>query len=260
MILANHGIVSSSGASFDADALSFITAASITDNTQKTAINTLVTDLKTYNIWTKMKAIYPFVGGTATSHKFNLKDPRDLDASYRLVFNGGGTHDANGYKGNGTTAYANTFLNPVTALTQNDIHISWHSNTNIGGGAQAEIGQVSSSQIFGYAWNGAQTGWVTRLNSTSNSPAQATATSIGFHQMSRLASANYIMQKNTTQSTISSTSSTPVSQNIILLAGTISSEFSSRQLQLVTVGNGLTASEMNYLNTINTNFKTNLGR
>ena len=32
----------------DADAQAFITAASITDNTQKSAINTLVTQLKTY--------------------------------------------------------------------------------------------------------------------------------------------------------------------------------------------------------------------
>ncbi len=55
----------------DTDVLAFITATSITDATQQTAINTLVTDLKTANIWTKMKALYPFIGGTATTHKFN---------------------------------------------------------------------------------------------------------------------------------------------------------------------------------------------
>ena len=112
MILATHGIISSSGASFDADALAFITAASITDNTQKTAVNTLVTDLKNANIWTKMKALYPFVGGSATSHKFNLKDPRDLDAAYRLTFSGGGTHSSTGYLTNNSNAYANTFFTP----------------------------------------------------------------------------------------------------------------------------------------------------
>ena len=32
-----------------------------------------------------MKAIYPFVGGTATTHKFNLKDPADINAAFRLV-------------------------------------------------------------------------------------------------------------------------------------------------------------------------------
>jgi hypothetical protein len=67
----------------DVDALAFIAAASITDSTQQSAIDTLVKSLKSANIWTKMKALYPFVGGTATTHKFNLKDPRDLDAAYR---------------------------------------------------------------------------------------------------------------------------------------------------------------------------------
>ena len=131
MILANYGVVSSSGAlSFDADALSFITAAAITDNTQKTAVNTLVTDLKTYNIWTKMKALYPFVGGSASSHKYNLKDPRDLDASYRLVFNGGWTHTSTGALPNGSNAYANTFLTPSTHLGDNSTHISYYSRTS----------------------------------------------------------------------------------------------------------------------------------
>jgi hypothetical protein len=49
----------------DADAQAFITAAAITDPTQQAAINTLVVDLKGYNVWSKMKAIYPFLGSTA---------------------------------------------------------------------------------------------------------------------------------------------------------------------------------------------------
>jgi hypothetical protein len=132
MILASHGIIASSGGvTFDADALSFITAASISDLTQKTAINTLVTDLKTYNIWTKMKAIYPFVGGTAAQHRFNLKDPRTINAAFYLDFLGGGTHSANGYQPNGTTAYANTFFNPTTGYSvNNSAHISYYSRTN----------------------------------------------------------------------------------------------------------------------------------
>jgi hypothetical protein len=131
MILANHGIISSSsGASVDADALAFITAASITDNTQKTAVNTLVTDLKTANIWTKMKAIYPFVGGSATSHKYNLKDPRDLDAAFRLVFNGGWTHSSTGALPNGSNANADTKLNTKNVLTPNNLSIGLYTNTN----------------------------------------------------------------------------------------------------------------------------------
>ena len=71
------------GVAYDPDAQAFITAAGITDNTQKSAINTLVLDMKGFGIWTKMKAIYPFVGGTATTHKFNLKNPLDTSTLYK---------------------------------------------------------------------------------------------------------------------------------------------------------------------------------
>jgi hypothetical protein len=132
MILASHGIIASSGVSqFDADALSFITAASISDSTQQIAINSLVTDLKTYNIWTKIKALYPFVGGTASSHKWNLKDPRDLDAAFRLQFLNGWTHNNTGAVPNGIDAYAKTFLIPSTAMLMSDFsHLSYYSNSN----------------------------------------------------------------------------------------------------------------------------------
>jgi hypothetical protein len=116
---------------FDADAQAFITAAGITDNTQKTAINTLVVDMKGFGIWTKMKAIYPFVGGTATTHKYNLKDPQDLDAAFRLVFLGGWTHSSTGALPNGTNGYADTKCNMSTNYSVNtSVHISYYSRTD----------------------------------------------------------------------------------------------------------------------------------
>ncbi len=104
--------------STDADAQAFITAASITDPTQQSAINQLVVDLKGYSIWTKMKAIYPFCGSTASQHKWNLKDPRDLDVAFRLVFSGGWTHSSTGALPNGTNAIADTKLNASSNLSQ----------------------------------------------------------------------------------------------------------------------------------------------
>jgi hypothetical protein len=101
----------------DSDAQAFLNAAVITDTTQASAVNTLVTNLKGYGIWTKMKALYPFVGGTANQHKFNLKNPLDTDAAFRLTFNGGITHSANGIQGNATNAYYNTFINPSTVFS-----------------------------------------------------------------------------------------------------------------------------------------------
>jgi hypothetical protein len=49
MFLATHGILARSGGpSVDPDAQAFITAASITNPTQQSAVNTLVVDLKGY--------------------------------------------------------------------------------------------------------------------------------------------------------------------------------------------------------------------
>lgn len=84
----------------------FIKAAGITDSTQQTAIKTLVNDLNGYGLWSKMKAIYPMVGGNATAHSYNLKDTN----KFKITWNGGITHDSNGVLGNGTNGYADTSL------------------------------------------------------------------------------------------------------------------------------------------------------
>jgi hypothetical protein len=83
------------------------------------------------------------VGGTATTHKFNLKNPADTDAAFRLSFVGGWTHSANGALPNGTNAYANTFLNPSTNLSLNSHSFGIYSRTN----------DVSGTKIYG-AFNG----------------------------------------------------------------------------------------------------------
>lgn len=152
--------------SWDTDALAFITAASITDTTQKNAVNQLVLDLKTASIWTKMKAIYPFVGGTASSHKFNLKDPRDLDIAYRLVFSGGWTHSATGALPNGTTGYADSKLTPsLNFSSSNSVGVS-NYQTDQGNGAGE--GSYSSGARFLY---GATTSFIDiRINTDASTP------------------------------------------------------------------------------------------
>jgi hypothetical protein len=110
-------IVGTTAPSYDTNAQAFITAANITEVTQQTAIDNLVKGLKTDGLWTSLYAIYPIVGGTATTHKYNLKDPRDLDAAYRLQFNGGMTHSSNGILFNGTNGWADTStINTINAF------------------------------------------------------------------------------------------------------------------------------------------------
>lgn len=112
----------------DPDAKAFLTAAAITDSTITTAINNLVIGMKADNLWTKMKAVYPFVGGTASTHKFNLMNPLDTNAAFRLVFSGGWTHSSTGAKPNGINAFADTFLIPTVHL--NYASLGYYSRTS----------------------------------------------------------------------------------------------------------------------------------
>lgn len=114
---------------YDTDAAAFFSAAVITDATQKSATNQFVLDLKGFSLWSKLYAIYLFVGGSAASHKFNLKDPRDLDAAYRLVFSGTWTHNSTGAKPNGSTGYADTKLNPNSVFSDNAQSMGCYLNT-----------------------------------------------------------------------------------------------------------------------------------
>jgi hypothetical protein len=128
----SNSLLSNSIVGGDVDALLFLSTAEITNTTIVSAINRLVNDLKVANIWGKMQAIYPFVGGTASTHKWNLKDPQDTNAAFRLVFNGGWTHGTNGIEGNGTNGYADTFYIQNSHLpSQDDHHISIYSRSNI---------------------------------------------------------------------------------------------------------------------------------
>lgn len=128
------------GAGIDADAQAFLTATGISDSTITSAIDTLVKAAKANGWWTLCNAIYPFVGATATTCKYNLKDPRDLDAAFRLVFAGAGSYTSAGYVLNGSSAYGDTKLVPNTTLSQNSTHFSMFSTaatSNNGGSGVA---------------------------------------------------------------------------------------------------------------------------
>lgn len=60
--------------------------------TEENAIRTLVSQLKSNNIWSGLTIFYPFVGTTANQQKLNLINPADTDAAYRLTFSGPWIH------------------------------------------------------------------------------------------------------------------------------------------------------------------------
>jgi hypothetical protein len=81
-------------------------------------------------LWTELKAIYPFVGGTANAHKFNLKNPTDNDAAFRMVFNGGVTHNANGVTFDGLTGYGDTKFAIEDFNSDTDLSYGFYNRTS----------------------------------------------------------------------------------------------------------------------------------
>jgi hypothetical protein len=256
----------------DVDAQAFVTAAGITDATQVSAVNTLVTSLKSANIWTKMKALYPFVGGSATTHKFNLKDPRDLDAAYRLVFNGGWVHSSTGALPNGTTGYANTFFNPFNNLSIDNTHMSYYSRTNSARNSYDMGVTITNTNPLRSLHTCLK--WGTDVN---------TYWSIGFQNLTSLSSevdlflpssvANFLFNKTSSTSTslfVNNTKYTASVTNRGLPNGNfylgarnlngIADLFADRQSAFVSIGDGLTDAEATAFYNAVQAFQTSLGR
>lgn len=126
----NHGFaISGSCDLFDINASNYLDVINITDSKTRNAINDFTVNLKNNNLWGKMSGIYPFIGASANINKYNLKDPRDLDSSFRLDFEGAGTiHSSDsGVDFAGSNDYANVFFNPHTDLTGYPVHLSFLS-------------------------------------------------------------------------------------------------------------------------------------
>lgn len=110
-------------------------------------INFIISNLKELGLWSKIKAAWFFVGGTAATHKWNMKDMRNLDAAFRLTFPNGMTHSANGITGNGSTQYANTHFIPSNNLVVGDNSITYYCNTLPA--TEKETNYVLGAGLFG---------------------------------------------------------------------------------------------------------------
>ena len=258
------------GATFatDADALAFLEAAQLYDRNQQKAIVDLVRSLKSAGLWSKMKAIYPFIGGTASSHKWNLKDPRDVDAAFRLTFNGGWTHDANGILGNGTNTVADTNIQPQTHLTAYNTHLSLYSLTNNSTTFQdmSSYDGVSNTAVWnlGLRWGGGNIFFTEQYDNSARYVYSSSTDSRGWHIGSRTSSTDLRLYRNGTQSgsttTSTSTNWTSITGNIRIGNRVSSANFTNRQYAFASVGDGLTSTEVTAMNSIIDLYQKRLGR
>jgi len=248
------------------EAADFIAATGITDSTQIDAINAMVTDLKAAGIWWKLRAIYPFVGGNADAHKFNLKDARDLDACYRLVYHGAATHDANGVTWVGGAVADTKFTqNERSAFSKGKMSLHYYSRTanpvpegvDIGGGNAGSIARFAirlGGQVY------------CELNDNGPSPESASYTATGLFSVCRADTTTHrtLYKNGAIISTATSTTGNEQQTSTIIgnqnLAGVGDSYPSARNCAYAAIGYGLTDSEEAAHYTIVQAFQTALGR
>jgi hypothetical protein len=230
------------------------------------AVNNMVMALVANGLWTKIQAIYPFIGNTAASQKFNLKDPRDTNAAFRLSFLGGGwTHATTGAKPNGTSSYADTFYTPSTSSSQNNHHLSYYSRTNV---AESKVEMGSQQIVDRRSFIQIVVSGVTYLqcNGTHDTFINFNdANSLGFYAVNRTASALLNGWKNgvkQVESTIRP-SGTPNARNYFLGAlnnNNTAQFFSTKECALASIGQGFTDIEAKSYYQIVQAFQTKLGR
>jgi hypothetical protein len=257
----------------DADALAFLTAAGITNPTITSAICSLVTTMKADGTWAKMNAIYPMVGGTAATHKFNLKNPLDTNGAFRLTFSGGITHSANGVAFNGTNGYADTFMAASTTLTANNTSLSYYSRTATASSATfaIDMGAAPNQSLppSNYALvlrrTGDSTIFIAATNTIAINTLTTTTNGSGLFTGSIVNSSSRKLYRN--GSAIATNTTTGIQslppQKIFIGAlsnGNTASLFSNKECAFASIGSGLSDAEALALYNSVQAFNTTLGR
>ena len=259
---ANRFAVFGSRNTCPVEALKFIDSSGITDQTQKDAICTLVKQLQDSSLWTKMVAVYPFVGGTASTHKWNLKNPINSDAAYRIVFFGGWTHSSNGALPNGINAYADTRITSGVDISASSIHFSKFNRTNdLTGNKIDGTYDVYNNTFFqaNYSAGNVIVGSVGSIMSYTPTDAR------GFFVTSRTSLSSIKTFRNGTQLGSSTTAITGIPTLVYTYIGAraeapIPSFFNTYECSFASYGTGLTDAEASTLYNIVNAFQTTLGR
>jgi len=262
--------------SYDPDAQAFIDATGIS-GTDATAINTLVLDLKAASLWTEMYALWPFVGGTSTTNKYNLINP----AQYSASFQGSQTFNSTGWFNNSTSVGNGALLNfnPITQVTDlNDFGVGYYAgnSSSVGtldfGSFQPSAGDSSTYLSADLAGS---TGlyisdFYSEIDARIITANGAGGNVIGMWSVQRTSSTSmkaYRGATNIATNTISRTNS-PKSCSFALggttnfneLGGTRIDQNKDQKYQFLYLSYGLSDAQVASLNTIVEDFQTNVGR
>jgi hypothetical protein len=238
---------------YDANAYAYNTATNLTATTQTVAINELVLDLKSAGIWTKMKAVYPMITDKvtqvdiATQMKFNLINPADTNAAFRLSWNGGWTYASTGVTPSGT-GFANTNLNPSTQLTLNNTHLSIYSRTSTANFNWLDFGNTIPPSQFSISSGYANVAYSDSYNYNTGRVSVSNTDAKGFYVQSRTLSNSHKFFKNGVQFGATNTGASGSFTNLNIYIGALNDNgtaqyYTIRQYAFASIGDGLTDTE-----------------
>lgn len=244
----------------DFDAKAFLYASGSTGNTNREAIYYLCREMKMLGVFDKMTAVYPFIGTTATSQMYNLRNAQDTNAAFRLSFVGGWTHSVNGAQPNGTNAYANTFAIPALL---NSTHISVYLRTNTTG-LFNDIGHATSTTPNSIILARYLDRFYGNVNQSTDIFV-ANTDSRGFFLVSRTASNAVGLYRNGALLTTAANASTAIPTTTITIsawqqAAGVFTRYSNRQVAFSSIGTGLTQAESIAFSNIVQTYQNILGR
>ena len=263
------GNVKAGGAvAYDTDALAYFTAnTAITSSADKNAINDFYLGLKSDGIYTKIKAMYLPIWGSAASCKWNLVNPVDSNAAFRLTFHG----TSWAYSSSGitpTNAYASTFLIPGTNLTNNNSHISVYLRTNSDNagcdiGIQDDMGVGVVPSTYYLMPRNSNILYGTIQTDDPNRVSGANTDSRGFYITSRTTSTSLKQYKNSSIFGTNTNTSTGTRARYSMPLGAVRyindagidtySNYSNREQSFASIGDGLTDAEAsNFYTRVNT--------
>jgi hypothetical protein len=251
----------------DADAQAYInrvyTAGGTLTNTEANAVNQLTIDMKSANVWTAMKAVYPMVGSSAAACAQNLKS-----SSFTGTFTSGWTFDSTGATPNGTSAYMNTGFIPNNNLTINSSHMSFYSRTNNIIGVD-DFSAVSTGDLVNMRLIINLSGilYCDLNNASTNRLSISNANSLGYYIASRVSSTSLKVYKNSSifgTNTVTNGGTQPLVNMYLSAANNVTTSsavnFSNRECAFATIGDGLSDTQASALNTNIQTFQTTLSR
>lgn len=259
------------GTPLDPDAAAFLSVTGITDPTIVSAINDLVLNIKGAGMWVNFDAIYPFVGGTASTCKYNLKDPQDTNAAYRITFNGSWTIDANGVKpsftdnNNWADTHWSVTNSPYGSLNDHHHFYRYINEVNnvtcnyAGAGPSPYMIMGACSQLEWFSGNAAISlgGTVSGTGGFSQAMSRTNSTTVDFYRKLDGGSWGLFNQNNTAVGTITSNTMMIGAVNF----GGGSTNFAEEmRYAFLSLGQELTSAEASNLDDIVTSFNTALGR